>query len=480
MKENVKKLRIAAGGIASESCTFSPRPTVYEDFTILEGAQLRSRYSFVQEYTGIECIPLIHAWASAGGSVTAESYARLKQEFFHYLSNGKFAGVYLDLHGALNVEGIDDAELDFIREVRATVGTDCLIAASYDLHGNLSRETASELDALSAYRTAPHIDALETRKRAFDLLVEMLRNPFGQHSAYISIPLSLPGEQVMTTVEPGHAIYNTVTEVAANPGISDASLLTGYVWADEPRNGASAFVVGPDQNAVVNGARKLAQKMWDSREELLFGMPTGTADECIQRASESNTYPFFISDAGDNPTGGGVGDIPYCLERLIAAKVKSALVVSIVDGPAVQLCFSAGAGAEISVELGGKLDHVHGSPLQVTCTVQLLHEHEGSTRMSIVSIGGIRVLLIENRSAFTSLAQFEKLGIDLSQERIVVIKLGYLFPELQEIAAETNLALTPGAIDPNVVQLKYRRIRKEMFPFDRNVRWEPPENCLIR
>jgi microcystin degradation protein MlrC len=480
VKDNLVSLRIAVGGIASESCTFSPRPTVYEDFSILKESQLCSKYGFIHEYAGIECIPLIYAWAGAGGSVAADSYARLKQEFLHYLAKDDCEGVYLDLHGALNVEGIDDAELDFIRDVRSTVGDGCPIVASYDLHGNLSRDTASELDALSAYRTAPHIDAHETRKRAFDLLVEILRTPSKLHTAYISIPLSLPGEQVMTTVEPGHAIYNTVSEVAAHPGVSDASLLTGYVWADELRNGASAFVIGSDHNAVEDGARKLAQKMWDNREKLLFGMPTGTADECIQRAIESNTYPFFISDAGDNPTGGGVGDIPYCLERLIAADVERALVASIVDGPAVRSCFSAGADTEITVELGGKLDPVHGSPLQVTCTVQSLHERGRSNRMSIVSIGGIRVILTENRSAFTSLAQFENLGIDLRNERVVVIKLGYLFPELREIAAETNLALTPGAIDPNVVQLEYRRIRKEMFPFDRNAQWEPPKSCLIR
>ena len=63
------------------------------------------------------------------------------------------------MHGALYVDGMHDAEGDWIAAARARWwGPDCLLSASYDLHGNLSRRVLDNLDMLSAYRTAPHID----------------------------------------------------------------------------------------------------------------------------------------------------------------------------------------------------------------------------------------------------------------------------------------------------------------------------------
>ncbi len=57
---------------------------------------------------------------------------------------------------------MQDAEGDWISDARKVVGRDCLITASFDLHGNLSRRVVDNLDMLSAYRTAPHIDREET------------------------------------------------------------------------------------------------------------------------------------------------------------------------------------------------------------------------------------------------------------------------------------------------------------------------------
>ena len=75
------------------------------------------------------------------------------------------------MHGALFVDGMQDAEGDWISSAREVVGNECLISASYDLHGNLSRRVVDNLDMLTAYRTAPHIDVEQTMRRACDLLV---------------------------------------------------------------------------------------------------------------------------------------------------------------------------------------------------------------------------------------------------------------------------------------------------------------------
>jgi microcystin degradation protein MlrC len=108
--------------------------------------------------------------------VARAAYQLMTDEIVRGLDRlGPFQGVYLDMHGAMAVEGLDDAEADFFAAVRAMAGRDALLSASYDLHGNVSEQIMRELDLLTAYRTAPHTDMEETRERAVRLLVNCLR-----------------------------------------------------------------------------------------------------------------------------------------------------------------------------------------------------------------------------------------------------------------------------------------------------------------
>ena len=473
-------MRIAIAGIAAECCSFSPLQFLYGDFAIQRGEDLAARYPFLAEYRDSDFVPIMCARAGAGGSIAPSAYRRLCEEIAAGLSEkGPWDGLYLDMHGAMHVAGLLDAELDFLRAVRRVVGSECFVAASYDLHGNLSRTGMECCDILTGYRTAPHEDMEQTRERAMGLLVRCLRDRRRLERGYVALPLALPGERVMTSTEPGRSVYAKIDEILARPGITDATILTGYVWVDEPRNHASVVVLGEEPAAVDLAARDLADGFWRARKSLQFGMPTGTVDECITRAIESEKRPFFISDAGDNLTGGGVGDVPFVIERLVAAGVDSAVFAAIADAAAVETCFQLGLGAEIEIDLGGKLDTLHGTPLPVRGRVTRLETPEPGNRQAVVAIGGVRVILTELRTAFTGVQQFARLGIDLRRESIVAVKLGYLFPELRDVAAESHLALSPGAINPDVTALPYEHISRPLFPFYPDMVWGPPVDTLI-
>ena len=65
-------MRIAVGGMGTESCTFSPLPTRLEDFTIKHGSEiLDSReYPFLAQYKGaVDFVATLSARALPGGSV---------------------------------------------------------------------------------------------------------------------------------------------------------------------------------------------------------------------------------------------------------------------------------------------------------------------------------------------------------------------------------------------------------------------------
>ena len=281
--------------------------------------------------------------------MTRAAYQQMTDEIVRRIDRlGLFQGVYLDMHGAMAVEGLDDAEADFFAAVRAAAGRDALLSASYDLHRNVSAPIVGELDFLTAYRTAPHTDMEETRERAVRLLVDCLREGIRPQCAFVSIPALFSGEQTMTTVEPGRSVYAGVAAQVRPPGVLDASLLVGYVWADQPRVGTSAVACGMEAAATRAAAATLAQAYWDARTSFTFPMPADSVDRCIERAMRATEIPVFISDAGDNVTAGAPGDVPYVLSRLLAHGVARAVVASLVDPAAVAACEAAGVGEQVT------------------------------------------------------------------------------------------------------------------------------------
>jgi len=159
----------------------------------------------------------------------------------------------------MNVQGMDDAEGDWIAAARSVVGPSCLISASFDLHGNVSRREVEILDMLTAFRTAPHVDVEATRRKACAMLVECLRSRIRPMRAAVFLPIALPGEVTSTELEPGTSLYAALKVSDAVPGILDASILIGYAWADEPRVGATVVITGTDRAAIESETQRLAK-----------------------------------------------------------------------------------------------------------------------------------------------------------------------------------------------------------------------------
>ncbi len=467
-------MKIAAGGIAIESTTFSPLLTELSDFRVRRGEELLARYPFVSATNDIDFAPLLHANAVPGGVVRRSAYDALKREFLKGLAAGApWHGVYLDMHGAMAVEDSEDAEADFIGAVRALVGPDCLISASYDLHGNLSAAIMGHLDLVSAYRTAPHDDAIETRERAFELLMHCLREGRRPHKAFIRIPLLLSGERTMTLIEPGRGIYAQIPGLIDGDAVLDASLLVGYTWADQARSQAAAVALGWDEAATRSAARKLAGAYWDARHDFDFGVPTGSVDDCISLALESDESTVFLSDSGDNITAGAAGDCTHVLERLLARGVPRTALAGIIDADAVTACCEAGQGARLELSIGGKLDPVNGQPLEVSGSVKSTHDNPESGRQVIFAVDNVDVVLSERRVSFTSLASFSRLGIDPLSYKIVCLKQGYLVTDFQRIAPLAVMALSPGAVYALPETLPFHKLKRPIYPFDRDMRWSP-------
>jgi microcystin degradation protein MlrC len=481
-------MRIGIGGLSCECCTFSPLISTRSDFSVFRGGALLARYDFLADYPEVEFVPLLWARALPGGCIERRFYDAIKSELLAALRQaGPLDGLFLHMHGASSVVGLDDAEGDLIASIREAAGAGCLISASYDLHGNVSPGVMQHLDLLTAYRTAPHTDWQETIRRACSLLVKCLREKRIPRRAFIPVPILLSGEQTSTDWQPGAGLYARIPEVMAEFGLLDASLLIGYAWADEPRSTAAVVALGFDPEPLGQAAEKLARLFWEARSSFRFGSPAGSVDACIRQALESPERPVVISDSGDNPTAGGAGDVPYMLGRLLALNVPDAVYASLADPAAVDACVQGGIDGTVELRLGGKLDPVHGVPLGVRGEVVAIREtplpegagESGTNTVAVVRVGGVTALITQRRTPFHHLDDFLRLGIDPRRHAMLVVKIGYLVPELKRIAARSLLALSPGAVGQDLVHLPFQRIRRPLFPFDPDMEWDPAGEVKI-
>ena len=468
--------RIAFGGIQIECSTYSRIRARMEDFTIRRDQALADTPFFNNLKTyPYPFHPTLLASAVPGGPVERKTYDELKNEFLGRLRNlMPLDGVYLAMHGAMFVDGMQDAEGDWISETRRLVGPECLITASFDLHGSLSKRVIDSLDMLSAFRTAPHIDREETTRRACDMLIHCLDKKIRPTLIWAPIPVLMPGERSSTVYEPAKRLWAQLPAMNAVPGVLDASLLVGYVWADEPRATASAVLTGTIPDLLKKDALSLARQYWDARKEFQFGVPTGTLSDCIEKAKSLRTKPVVLSDSGDNPTGGGVGDRAEALEELLRHGVQNALIAGIADRPATEACYRAGAGATIPLKIGATLDPQGGRPVEVMARVVFLAPTGSAPdREAVVDVNGIQVVLTAKRRPFHEIVDFTSLNLQPTEFKILVVKAGYLVPEIAKIANPNLMALTDGAVNQDIVHLPKNQYRVPTFPFEPDLEWRP-------
>jgi microcystin degradation protein MlrC len=473
-------VRIAIGGIGHETNTFSPVLTDYGDFHFVRDDALLEHVSAGRwRGEGVELLPTFVARALPSGLVRKSAYLRLKGELLRELEETlPVDGVYLALHGAMEVEEIGDGETDLVSSVRALVGPGALISVSLDLHGNISDDLVAQSDILTAFRTAPHRDAEETRRRALGHLVRSLHKGIRPAPVMIKPPLLLAGESAVTEVEPARSLYARLSQIERESGILDASLLIGCAWTDSPYTSTSVIVVAEqDENLARKQAIDLARTVWERRNEFGFEVETAPVDESIRRAMKAAERPVFISDSGDNVTAGGAGDVPLFAERLVALGAEDALVAGLTDPGAVQQCAAAGSGVQVELIVGGKLDQASARPFSLTGQVEHItlgaDASVGQGMTAVVRVGGVRIVLTSDRRFFPDRAAIAATGVDPMAQKIVVVKQGYLFPDLYDHAPRAIMALSPGATDLRLDRLPYQRLQRPIFPLDAGFHWPP-------
>lgn len=445
--------RIAIGGLHTECSSYSPLLQQRKDFTRLTGDDLIREVPVDFAALGLEPVPIFHDRSVPGGPVAAEVFEAQRSAFLEALGQaGPLDGALLLMHGAMFVPGVADPEGDFLSAVRAALGPEAILAASFDLHGQMTQAVADSLDAFAAYRTAPHVDVPETHARAARMLARALRGGPRPAVHWRAVPLLVPGEMSSTFVEPCQSLYAALPGHDEEAGIWDANLMIGYVWADTPRATAAAVVTATEADRGAKTADTIARAYWEARHALCFDMealPLGAALDAV------GPGPAILADSGDNPTAGGVGDRADVLAALLERGQGGAVLAGIADPTA---CAALKDGAR-AVTIGGSLG---GGGPRVTAQVDDVRFRDDC---AVVETDGLLFVLTNRRRPFHHLSDFAALDIDLERHALVVVKSGYLSPDLRVLPRRQVMALTDGAVCQDLSGLENRHRPDGTYPF---------------
>lgn len=462
-------MEILVGGIGQETNMFSKRPVTYSDFSKNRGEEIRAHTPSVAlfEAEGYHVTLNLHAWTIPSGALTKEEYFKFIDEFFAGLQEvKKLDGIYLILHGAMYVEDLGSGEEYLLRKLRQVYGTEIPIAASFDFHGNMKKEMLDQLNFATAYRTAPHIDELETRTKAIKALIRCVKENVRPNVRMIKLPIMLAGEKMITSDYPCNEIIPRLEAYIDGENIWDVSLVCGFAWADHDYMTMSIMVSYVNESEKVAQILDEAEHVWNLRDSFRYSVEAYAPDESVEKSKNSTQWPLFISDSGDNITAGSAGDSALMLDYVIKSQVPGALVMGIADAPLCSLCHERQIGDIVSAAVGGTLDE---DSTTINITGQILDQGfygtEGNIWYVLLDIDGVHALFFSKRYAVTCPEDFEKAKIRIEDYRVIVIKLGYLYPELEPISRRSILALTPGNAYQKIEDICYQHA-SEFYPKD--------------
>jgi microcystin degradation protein MlrC len=486
-------MRIAIGGFLHESHSFVAIPTGWPDFLAPGGwpgvqrpatllAALRpsavpaAGAIRAAEAAGASIAPLSWGFANPAGPVTAEAFERLAALIFHDLQaamqEGPLDGLYLDLHGAMVAEHFPDAEGELLRSARAILGPDVPITASLDPHCNLTAAMVQHADALTPFRTYPHVDMREAGARAIGLLLQRIRlgRPFAKAFRQLDYLIPITGQ--CTLVPPMSEAMAARASLASRTEVAELALCFGFPYADFADCGAAIAAFGPDPGRTEAAANEMLADL--RAREAAFAPDILPAAEGVARAlrlAAKADRPVVLADTQDNPGGGGHGDTTGLLAELIRQRAEGVVFALINDAESAAACHAAGEGAQLALSLGGKSD---GAPLAVEARVLRLSDGRfictgamaggnpaelGPTAL-VSPAPGIRVIVTSRKMQAYDQALFRHLGIEPAAQKILALKSSVHFrADFQPMAAAVLVIAAPGPVVADPATLPFTRLR---------------------
>jgi microcystin degradation protein MlrC len=482
--------RIAIGGFHHETNCFVPgvtdfayfaahrdRPPLCRDeeiFDWLPGANFALSRFLELMGDRHELVPTVWTSGGAGAIVSRDAFERIAAELVGTLSRKMpVDAVYLDLHGASVSEDFEDGESELLRRVRAAIGPDVPVVVSHDYHANVTPETVQLCEALVGYLTYPHVDRPGTGERAARAMETILARGMPTGKALRKMPFLIPLTFQCTMVQPSQGIVDASVSAVEGDVVSLA-YLAGFPPSDQYWCGPSVVCHAYSQELADRTADALAKRIEALEPD--FGVPELDPDAAVQEAmriAAAAKKPVVIADTQDNPGAGGTCDTTGMLAALVRNKAEGAALGVMFDAAAAKAAHAAGEGAEITLKLGGRGGIPGDAPYEGRFTVAKLGDGKfvctgpnlGGRRMALgpmalLRIGGVSVVVASARAQASDQEMFRHLGVEPSEQKILVLKSTVHFrAHFQPIAEQVLVALAPGGHVSDTRKYPYQKLR---------------------
>jgi microcystin degradation protein MlrC len=488
-------MKIFAGGVSTETNTFSPFLTGLSDFSIVRGSELAggppanasldlSRiWGKMAEAQEAHFVFSLMAWAQPSGVTLRSAYETLRDELLRDLQAAMPVDiVLLMLHGAMVAQGYDDCEEDILRRVRAIVGPQAVVAAELDLHCHLSESKIAPADIVITYKEYPHVDTNDRARELFDLAISAkLGNVRPTMALFDCRMMGL----YPTSREPLRASVDALSVAEGRTGVLSVSLGHGFPFGDVPHEGVKVLAVTDgDRSLAQQIAREYGLQVYALRRQIGFDSISLPLQDALGKAAASQVTPVVVADQSDNAGGGAPGDATFALRWLLDHHIEDAALAIFYDPEVVRLAFKVGSGATLPVRLGGKMGPFSGDPVDLEVTVgamfrnylHALPQQSGEPMLfpagDAVALrhGGIELIVSSERCQCFSPAIFSDFGIDPSRKRLLIPKSAqHFFGSFAPIAAEIIYMAGPGLVAPDPRRFKYEKLDvSRIYPWHEN------------
>ncbi|MEM6708609.1 MAG: M81 family metallopeptidase [Pseudomonadota bacterium] len=493
-------MRIALAGISHETNTYCKDTTPVEAFYCFRASKLLATAGQESDTGGAvdacmrldtEPVPILFASTQPSGLVERSAYEYFKDEILQGLEAAAAHGLdgcVLLLHGAGVVEDIPDLEADLVASVRALL-PDLPITASFDLHGNLTRDMTRHLNGAFVCHEYPHIDMHQRAAEAVAHAIDMARSGRRGRCELINLPVLLP---TTTTYEGiGRQCLQRLLELEERAGCIDLSWCHGFPFADVAHVGSTvlASFYPEQQDAAIQAAHTFAAELWACREQF---RPRSLSAEAALEAAQAryvatNAGPVVINETSDNCGAGTPGDGTHLLRAMLDAGLgQEACFGFIVDPEVAAQASSAGIGSSIHVNLGGKTDTLHGAPLELSAYVKAIHDGRlimrnmfKGARLNLgptvrLVVDGMDIVVASRRSQTFDQEPFLAVGIDVMKYRYVALKSSNHFRAGFEHLAQAIVTADPPGLSTNRIdEFPRTRASRPLWPLDERARFEP-------
>jgi len=483
-------MHILVAGFQHETNTFAPSKAAYENFVRGEGfpAMVRGQDMLALREVNIPAGGFINAvladghtvstviWAGASPSahVTRDAYERIAGEIVDAARAGGYDAIYLDLHGAMVAEHLDDGEGELLARVRAVAGPDLPVVASLDLHANVTAQMLQEADGLAAFRTYPHVDMADTGEHTARLLAARLAAGNAWVRAERRLPFLIPINGMCTLLQPSQGVYEELERLEKTPGVASISFAPGFPAADFPECGPVVWAYGTDAAAVERVTEALYQRVLELEPQWSpdFLAPADAVKRA-QALAAGASRPVVIADTQDNPGAGGDANTTGMLRALVEADAQNAALGLLCDPEAVRQATAAGVGNTVRLRLGGQSGVAGDSPFEGDFVVETLSPgklrydgpmmHGMDVDLEAVAglrLGGVRVVVSATKTQMLDRNLFRVGGVQPEEMAILVVKSSVHFrADFQPIAHEVLVAKAPGPMQADPADLPWTRLQ---------------------